>query len=114
MTAKVPPRVKPRSRRQPKPAPPKILPPYHVVLLNDEHHTFAYVIDLLQRVFGHPADKAFKLTEQIHRQGKAAVWTGQKEVAEFKADRVRGFGPDFFADTTVKFPLGVVIEPAAS
>ena len=27
------------------------LPPYHVILLNDEEHTFEYVIELLAKLF---------------------------------------------------------------
>src|SRR4051794_28079540 len=29
-------------------------PPYNVVILNDEEHTFDYVIELLTKLFAHP------------------------------------------------------------
>lgn len=101
------------TRPAPTPAPPKPkrLPPYAVILENDDHHTFAYVMEMLQRVFGKSLEDAFELTKRVHETGQASVWTGQKEVAELKRDQVRGYGPDLYAKTPVKFALGVRIEP---
>lgn len=90
---------------------PKRQPPYAVIVHNDEEHTFLYVIDILMKVCGHPKEKAFVLTNQVHHAGKAVVWSGALEVAELKRDQIRGFGPDFYAEKTVRFPLGVTIEP---
>lgn len=90
---------------------PKRQPPYAVIVLNDDEHTFPYVIEVLQRICGLKLPEAMKLTLQIHQSGQAAVWTGMREVAELKRDQIRGFGPDFYAAQTVKYPLGVRIEP---
>ena len=98
------PQVEPRSK-------PKRLPPYAVVIENDDAHSFPYVIDVLRRVFGYGWFRAFRLTMQAHVKGRAAVWTGPLEVAEFKRDRIRSIGPDFQARQPVYFPLGCVIEP---
>ncbi len=86
-------------------------PPYAVIVHNDELHTFPYVIEVLQRVCGHPKTKAVELTNNVHYAGQAVVWSGALEVAELKRDQIRGFGPDFHAENTVRFPLGVTIEP---
>ena len=86
-------------------------PPYAVVVHNDDYHTWAYVIEVLQRVCGHPLETAYTLTAQIHYSGQARVWSGALEVAELKRDQIRGFGPDDYAPRPVKFPLGVTIEP---
>jgi ATP-dependent Clp protease adaptor protein ClpS len=104
-TVEAPPRVRPA------PGKPKLLPPYAVILENDELHTYPYVMEMLQRVFGKSIEDAFLLTQQVDEEGEAQVWTGQKEVAEFKRDQVRGYGPDLYARKPVKFPLGVRIEP---
>lgn len=93
---------------------PKRQPPYAVIVHNDEEHTFLYVIDILMKVCGHPKEKAFVLTNQVHVAGKAVVWSGAMEVAELKRDQIRGFGPDFYAEKTVRFPLAVTIEPMPS
>lgn len=90
---------------------PKKQPPYAVVVHNDEDHTWQYVIEVLQRVCGHNEERAFLLTSKVHFEGRAAVWSGPKEVAELKRDQIRGFGPDFFAPQAVRYPLGVTIEP---
>lgn len=90
---------------------PKRLPPYAVIVLNDDLHTFDYVIETFKKVFGYVHEKCFQLAWQIHTQGRAIVWTGPKEVAELKQDQIRGAGTDFYARQPVKFPLGVVIEP---
>ena len=45
------------------------LPPYNVVILNDEDHTFDYVIELLIKLFRHTLPKAKELTERIHTTG---------------------------------------------
>ena len=93
---------------------PRRQPPYVVILENDDKHSFTYVIDVLRRICGHSESKAFLLTNQIHKGGRAAVWTGTLELAELKRDQIRGFGPDFYATNTVRFPLGVTIEPLPS
>jgi ATP-dependent Clp protease adaptor protein ClpS len=90
---------------------PKLLPPYAVVVLNDDLHTFDYVMLTFQKVFGYAPERCFQLAKQIHEQGRAIVWTGPKEVAELKRDLVRSAGPDIFASTKVDWPLGCEIEP---
>ena len=92
-------------------AQPKRQPPYAVVVLNDDDHTYAYVIDVLCRFCGHTVEKAYKLAQEIDRTGRAVVWTGSLEVAELKRDQIRGMGPDFYAENLVTYPLGVVLEP---
>ena len=86
-------------------------PPYAVIVENDDHHTFLYVIEALMKVCGHAPEKGFLLAQQIHTQGKAVVWSGTLELAELKRDQLRGFGPDQYAPKPVTFPLGVIIEP---
>jgi ATP-dependent Clp protease adaptor protein ClpS len=97
-----------------KPAPtskPKKQPRYAVVVLNDDEHTFHYVILALGRVFGYGIERGFELANAIHTHGRAIVWTGALEIAELKRDQLRGFGPDVFASQPVTFPLGVELEP---
>jgi len=86
-------------------------PPYHVIILNDEEHTFDYVIELLVRLFGHPLDTAQELTWRIHNTGRAVVYTTHREKAELKRDQVLGFGADPRMEIS-KGPLACYIEPA--
>jgi len=86
-------------------------PPYHVVILNDEEHSFPYVIELLMKLFGHPLTTAEELTLRIHTTGRAIVYTTHREKAELKRDQVLAYGPDPRMSIS-KGPLGCYIEPA--
>jgi len=86
-------------------------PPYNVVILNDEEHTFDYVIDLLTKVFRHSLATAQELTLRIHTSGRAIVYTTHKEKAELKREQVLAWGPDPRMSIS-KGPLGCYIEPA--
>lgn len=90
---------------------PKRLPPYAVIVLNDERHTFAYVIETFMKVFGFDQQKCYQLARHIHLHGRGVVWSGPKEVAELKRDQILGAGPDLYALKKVEGPLGVLIEP---
>ena len=48
-------------------------PPYHVVLLNDDDHTYEYVIEMLQKLFGHPPPKGFELAKEVDTSGRVIV-----------------------------------------
>ncbi|ADV62540.1 ATP-dependent Clp protease adaptor protein ClpS [Isosphaera pallida ATCC 43644] len=87
------------------------LPRYHVIILNDEEHTFEYVIDLLTKVFRHSRPTAEALTWQIHTRGMAIVYTTHKELAELKRDQVLSWGPDPRMEIS-KTSLACYIEPA--
>lgn len=85
---------------------------YNVVVLNDDDHTFNYVVEMLLKVFHYEIEKCVQLTKEIDQQGRAIVWTGYLEPAEFKRDQVKSFGPDKYAPRQVDYSLGVELEPA--
>lgn len=86
-------------------------PPYNVIILNDEEHTFDYVIELLTKLFRHPTAAAEELTWRIHNTGRAIVFTTHKELAELKRDQVTAYGPDPRMEIS-NGPLNCYIEPA--
>ena len=55
------------------------LPPYNVVLENDDYHSFEFVVEVLQKTFGFNDQKAVQLTHEAHTQGRAVVWTGAND-----------------------------------
>jgi ATP-dependent Clp protease adaptor protein ClpS len=69
-------------------------PPYHVVLLNDDDHSFEYVIGMLQQIFGHVREKGERMAYQVHLEGRTIVFTGTRELAELKQEQIHAFGPD--------------------
>src|SRR6185369_10479716 len=73
---------------------PKQMPPFHVVLLNDDDHSYEYVIEMLKSIFGHNDQQGFRLAEEVDKNGRAIVFTTHKELAELKCDQIHGFGKD--------------------
>ena len=73
---------------------PRRQPRYHVVLWNDDDHTYDYVIAMLRRLFGHTAETAFKMAAEVDTRGRAIVLTTTKEHAELKRDQIHAFGAD--------------------
>ena len=73
----------------------KLQPPYHCILLDDDDHTDEYVIDMLGRIFGYGREKSFGMARQVDSQGQCIVYTGSYEQAEFKRDKIHGFGADW-------------------
>ena len=50
-------------------------PPYHVVLWNDDDHSYEYVIKMLAELFGYPLEKGFLLAREVDTQGRVTVLT---------------------------------------
>ncbi len=53
-----------------------VLPPWHVILYNDEIHTFDEVIIQLIKATGCSLTQAEELTWEVHLNGKARVYEG--------------------------------------
>ena len=75
---------------------PKQQPRYNVILWNDEDHTFDYVIDMLQELFGFSSEKGFMIASKVDQDGKAICLTTTLEHAELKRDQIHAFGNDPF------------------
>jgi ATP-dependent Clp protease adaptor protein ClpS len=69
-------------------------PPYHVILHNDDDHTFEYVIEMLKKLFGHPEPMGFKMAEEVDKRGRVIVDTTSRERAELKQEQIHAYGPD--------------------
>jgi ATP-dependent Clp protease adaptor protein ClpS len=72
----------------------RLAPRWHVVLLDDEDHTYDYVVDMLMRVFGHPPEKAYLMAVEVDTLGRVIVDTTSRERAELKQEQIHGYGPD--------------------
>jgi ATP-dependent Clp protease adaptor protein ClpS len=88
------------------------VPPYNVILENDDHHSFQFVVEVLIKALGYTLERSFQLTHEADSTGRAVVWTGPKEVAELKADQIRTFPEIRASDGKNLGPLGCTIEPA--
>jgi ATP-dependent Clp protease adaptor protein ClpS len=81
------------------------------VLLDDNAHTYDYVIEMLGRLFGYEKVKAFNLACEVDYVGRAIVLTTTKEHAEFKRDQIHAFGPDHRMEHC-EGSMSAIIEPA--
>jgi ATP-dependent Clp protease adaptor protein ClpS len=93
-----------------KPRPGK-LPPYNVVLLDDDDHSYPYVIEMLGKIFGYDEQKAFKMAKEVDETGRVIVLTTHKEKAELKRDQITAYGADVRMASS-KGSMSAVIEPA--
>src|SRR5262245_14140154 len=86
------------------------VPPYNVVLVHDEDHSFDFVVNVLPKVLGASLERARQLTLEAHTTGRAVIWTGPKEVAELKVEQVESLRE---VRAGVKLgPVMCTIEPA--
>ena len=70
-------------------------PPYHVLLLDDDEHTYEYVIGMLRKLFGFSPERSYQLAEQVDLGGRVVLDTTTLERAEFKRDQIHAFGRDW-------------------
>lgn len=84
---------------------------WNVVLLNDEEHTYEYVIRMMQGLFGHPREKAYAIARTVDKEGRAVCLTTHKEHAELKRDQILAFGRDPLMAIS-KGSMTAIIEPA--
>ncbi len=100
--------TRPQTKDQPDTQQPRA---WNVVLLNDEEHTYEYVIEMMQKLFGHPQEKAYQIAKTVDTQDRAVCLTTHKEHAELKRDQIHAYGRDPRMDVS-KGSMSAVIEPA--
>jgi ATP-dependent Clp protease adaptor protein ClpS len=89
---------------------PQHLPKYNVVLLNDDDHTYEYVIEMLLVIFSHPKEKGFQLAKEVDSQGRVIVLTTHKEKAELKQEQIHAYGADWRMERS-QGSMSAIIEP---
>lgn len=114
MTASAEPRIIP----QPRPAADleqraKNQPPYHVILLDDDDHTYDYVIGMLRKLFGCTPEQAFQLASDVDHNERVILDTTTLERAELKRDQIHSFGRDWRIPRC-QGSMSAMIEPATA
>jgi ATP-dependent Clp protease adaptor protein ClpS len=90
----------------------RLTPLYHVVLLDDDDHTYDYVIEMLGKIFLLPVEAAFHHAVEVDTTGRTIVITCEREQAEFGRDQIHSYGADPRMAKS-KGSMTAVIEPAA-
>lgn len=84
---------------------------WNVVLLDDDQHSYEYVIDMMQSLFGHPVERAFQIAKRVDSDGRAVCKTAHRELAELKLEQIRGFGADRLIAGS-RTSMQALLEPA--
>src|SRR6202167_785239 len=72
-----------------------LVPLYRVVLLDDNDHTYDYVIEMLQHIFVFSLDQAYRHAEEVDRCGRTVLITCELAEAEFGRDQISAYGRDW-------------------
>jgi len=89
----------------------RIVPLYRVVLLDDNDHTYDYVIEMLQKIFVFSLEEAYRHAEEVDRCGRTVLITCELGEAEFARDQILGYGPDPRLARS-KGSMKAIVEPA--
>ncbi len=85
-------------------------PQYNVVLLDDNVHTYDYVIEMLMDLFQYSKDKAFEKALTVDIIGRVVVYSCSKENALRKKDQIISYGPDWRIPRS-NGSMSAIIEP---
>ena len=91
----------------------ELTPMYHVVLLDDDYHTYDYVIEMLQRLLLISAQQAFRHAEEVDTTGRTIVMTCDLSAAEYTRSQIQGYGPDWRMPES-KGSMSAILEPAGT
>src|SRR5579871_4699503 len=88
----------------------ELTPLYRVVLLDDNDHTYDYVIEMLQKIFIFSLDQAYRHAEEVDRCGRTVLITCELPQAEYARDQIHGYGADPRLPRS-RGSMSAVIEP---
>lgn len=86
------------------------VPLYRLVLMDDDDHTYDYVIEMLQKVFIFTFEQALNHAQEVDSAGRTVLLTGELSEAEFGRDQVHAYGPDWRLARS-KGSMSAVVEP---
>lgn len=92
--------AKPKRRQTPKRQPPKPLPPWKVLLHNDDKNEMGYVVTTIMELTPLKETEALQRMEEAHKSGVALLLTTHRERAELYQEQFQSKG------------MTVTIEPA--
>jgi len=90
---------------------PVYIPQYHVILLDDDDHSYDYVVEMLVTIFRHSQARAFEMACEVDARGRVVVDTTTKERAELKCDQIHEYGADWRIEQC-RGSMSAIIEPS--
>ena len=89
----------------------RLIPLWNVVLLDDNDHTYEYVIEMLRKLFGHSLQTAFRMAVEVDTTGRVIVYTGPLEHCELRRNQIHSYGADHRIPHCAG-SMSAVLEPA--
>lgn len=91
----------------------RLSPLYHVVLLDDDQHTYDYVVEMLGALFFLPVETAYQHAVEVDTTGRTVVITCERPQAEYARDQIHGYGADPRMPKS-KGSMKAVIQPVSA
>jgi ATP-dependent Clp protease adaptor protein ClpS len=87
-------------------------PLYNVVLLDDDEHTYEYVVEMLEKLFACGESDAWNHAVEVDSTGRTVVMTCELAQADFGRDQIQAYGADPRMPKS-KGSMSAVVEPAS-
>ncbi len=88
----------------------QLTPLYNVVLLDDDEHTYDYVVEMLEKLFAISGSDAWNHAVEVDTTGRTVVVTCELEQAEFGRSQIHAYGADWRMPQS-KGSMSAIIEP---
>ncbi|MBI3665226.1 MAG: ATP-dependent Clp protease adaptor ClpS [Acidobacteria bacterium] len=89
----------------------RLEPLYNLILLDDDDHTYDYVVEMLVKIFGFTETVAFRHAVDVDTQKRTLLLTGALSEVESKRDQIHAYGPDWRLPRS-KGSMTAIIQPA--
>jgi ATP-dependent Clp protease adaptor protein ClpS len=66
-------------------------PMWQVVMYNDDYTPMEFVVDTMQRFFGHTHERAMQIMLKVHTEGRAVCGIYPRDVATAKVEQVMDY-----------------------
>jgi|SRR5262245_15759152 len=86
-------------------------PLFNVVLLDDDDHSYDYVVEMLQKLFCFSLQQAFSHAVEVDSTGRTILITCSLEEAQFGRDQIHAYGADHRIPHC-RGSMSAIIEPA--
>src|SRR5579864_3285557 len=90
----------------------RLTPLYNVVLLDDDDHTYEYVIEMLGKLFAYSPSDAWNHAVEVDSTGRTVVLTCELPQAEFGRDQIHAYGADWRMERS-KGSMSATVEPCS-
>ncbi len=69
-------------------------PLYHLLLIDDDQHSYAYVVEMLGSVLGYGPEKAFVLARIVDTEGRVIIETASHDRVTEHQRQIHSYGAD--------------------